>query len=109
MVDSADGDIMLDVAVDASCPHPREKPPMTIHSVKITADGRIQIPAQLRKEMKLQGGDILNLELHDGTLSVRRPSKTLAEVRAMLAPYLDPDVDLVAELKAMRREDAQRD
>ncbi|CCW17613.1 hypothetical protein EBBID32_19540 [Sphingobium indicum BiD32] len=40
---------------------------------------------------------------------MRRPSKTLAAVRAMLAPYLDPDVDLVAELKAMRREDAQRD
>lgn len=82
---------------------------MTVHSVKITPDGRIQIPAQLRREMNLRGGETLNLEVRDGTLSVRRPSKTLDQVRTMLAPYLSPDVDLQAELKAMRREDAQRD
>ncbi|MEJ2411361.1 MAG: PIN domain-containing protein [Novosphingobium sp.] len=64
---------------------------MTMHSVKITSDGRIQIPAQLRREMNLRAGETLNLELHDGTLSVRRPSKTLERIRARLAPYLAPD------------------
>jgi AbrB family looped-hinge helix DNA binding protein len=82
---------------------------MAVHSVKVMPDGRIQIPAQLRREMNLSGGETLNLELRDGTLSVRRPSKTLEAIRAMLAPYLGPDVDLQAELKAMRVEDAARD
>ncbi|MCJ2180125.1 AbrB/MazE/SpoVT family DNA-binding domain-containing protein [Novosphingobium album (ex Hu et al. 2023)] len=82
---------------------------MTMHSVKITSDGRIQIPAQLRREMNLRAGETLNLELHDGTLSVRRPSKTLERIRARLAPYLAPDADLQGDLKAMRIEDAQRD
>lgn len=82
---------------------------MSIHSVRLTPDGRIQIPAQLRREMNLRPGETLNLELQDGTLSVRRPSKTLERVRARLAPHLPPGTDLQDELKTMRREDAQRD
>lgn len=81
---------------------------MTVHSVKITPDGRIQIPAQFRREMGLQGGETLNLELHDGELSVRRPSKTLDRIRARFAKYVEPGSDVVAELKAQRVEDAQR-
>ncbi|MDG2515882.1 MULTISPECIES: AbrB/MazE/SpoVT family DNA-binding domain-containing protein [Sphingobium] len=81
---------------------------MSIHSVKMTSDGRIQIPAQIRREMGLTGGDTLNLELQDGQLSVRRPSKTLERIRAKLSPYLEPDADLQGALKAMRVEDAQR-
>ena len=82
---------------------------MTVHSVKITADGRIQIPAQLRREMSLHGGEMLNLELQDGTLSVRRPSKTLERIHARLSKYITPGSDLVGELKADRVADAQRD
>jgi AbrB family looped-hinge helix DNA binding protein len=81
---------------------------MAVHSVKITSDGRIQIPAQLRREMGLHGGETLNLELRDGQLSMRRPSKTLERIRAKLAPYLEPGADLLGELKTMRVEDARR-
>lgn len=59
---------------------------MLLHSVKMTADGRIQIPIQIRRQMGLNGGDTLNLELHDGQLSLRRPSKTLKRIRAKLSP-----------------------
>jgi hypothetical protein len=62
-----------------------------------------------RARVAPQPGETPNLELHDGTLSVRRPSKTFERVRATLAPHLAPGTDLQAELKAMRREDAQRD
>ncbi|MGD9810148.1 MAG: AbrB/MazE/SpoVT family DNA-binding domain-containing protein [Sphingobium sp.] len=81
---------------------------MTVHSVKITSDGRIQIPAQLRREMNLRAGETLNLELHDGTLLVHRPSKSLERIRARFAKYVEPGSDVVAELKAQRVEDAQR-
>ena len=82
---------------------------MTVHSVKITSDGRIQIPAQLRREMNLKAGDTLNLELTDGMLSVHRPSKALERIRARFAKYVGPDSDIVGELKAQRVEDANRD
>ena len=59
---------------------------MLLHSVKMTADGRIQIPIQIRRQMGLNGGDTLNLELHDGQLSLRRSSKTLKRIRAKLSP-----------------------
>ena len=81
---------------------------MTVHSVKITADGRIQIPAQLRREMDLRAGDTLNIELQDGMLAVQRPSKALERIRARFAKYAPPDSDVVGELKAQRIEDAQR-
>jgi len=81
---------------------------VTVHSVKITADGRIQIPAQLRREMDLRAGDTLNIELQDGMLAVQRPSKALERIRARFAKYAPPDSDVVGELKAQRIEDAQR-
>ncbi len=82
---------------------------MTIHRAKITSDGRIQLPAQLRRELGLNTGDTVNLEAQDGQIVMRRPSKTLERIRGRLAAYLQPDTDLVADLKAQRREDAARD
>ncbi|WP_037541911.1 AbrB/MazE/SpoVT family DNA-binding domain-containing protein [Sphingomonas sp. SKA58] len=79
---------------------------MAIHSVKLTADGRIQLPAQLRREMGLNIGDTLNLELQDGCLSVRKPSKTLERIRSRLAPYLDPGTPLVDDLVSLDAEGA---
>jgi AbrB family looped-hinge helix DNA binding protein len=81
---------------------------MTIHRTRITSDGRIQLPAQLRRELGLNAGDTVDLETHDGQFVVRRPSKGLERIRARLAKYIDPDTDLQAELKAQRVEDAQR-
>ena len=52
--------------------------------------------------------DTVDLETHDGQFVVRRPSKGLERIRARLSKYIDPGVDLQAELKAQRVEDAQR-
>lgn len=82
---------------------------MTIHRTRITADGRIQLPVQLRRELGLSAGDTVDLEMHNGELVVRRPSKVLERIRARLSKYIEPGTDLVAELKAQRVEDAQRD
>lgn len=81
---------------------------MTIHRTRITADGRIQLPAQLRRELGLNAGDTVDLESYDGQVVVRRPSKALERIRARLSKYVDPGSDVVGELKAQRIEDAQR-
>ena len=81
---------------------------MTIHRTRITADGRIQLPAQLRRELGFHAGDTVDLEAHDGQVVVRRPSKALERIRARLSKYVDPGSDVVGELKAQRVEDAQR-
>jgi AbrB family looped-hinge helix DNA binding protein len=82
---------------------------MTIHRTRITADGRIQLPVQLRRELGFAAGDTVDLETQDGQFVVRRPSKALERIRARLSKYIEPGADLVAELKAQRVEDAQRD
>ena len=82
---------------------------MPIHRTRITADGRIQIPAQLRRELGLNVGDTVDLESQDGEFVVRRPSKALERIRARLSRYFEPGTDLVGDLKAQRVEDAQRD
>jgi hypothetical protein len=46
--------------------------------------------------------------MQDGQFVVRRPSKGLERIRARLAKYIDPDIDLQGELKSQRIEDAQR-
>lgn len=81
---------------------------MSIHRTRITADGRIQLPAQLRRELGLNAGDTVDLESHDGQVVVQRPSKALERIRARLSKYVEPGSDVVGELKAQRIEDAQR-
>lgn len=81
---------------------------MTIHRTRITADGRIQIPAQIRRELGLAAGDAVNLEVADGEIVVRRPSRALERIRNRLSTYLEPGTDLVSDLKVQRREDAAR-
>lgn len=81
---------------------------MTIHRTRITSDGRIQLPVQLRRELGVSAGDTVDLEMQDGQVVMRRPSKGLERIRARLAKYIDPRADLQAELKAQRVEDSQR-
>ena len=81
---------------------------MSRFKVKIIEDGRIPLPAQLRREMNLRAGEVLHVELQNDTLSIKRPSNTLERIRTRLANYVEPGSDVVGELKTQRVEDAQR-
>lgn len=76
---------------------------MTAFRGRIVSGGRLQIPADVRKELGLADGDDVCLEVIDGELRVRSLKAALARVRAMVREHVPDGVSLVDELMSDRR------
>ena len=79
---------------------------MHIEHVKVGEDGRLVIPASLRKEIGIRAGDTLVLESDGDSLLVRSYDRVLKEVQEAFAPYRVPGASVVDELIAERRAEA---
>ncbi len=82
---------------------------MTAYKARIVSGGRLQIPADVRRELGLADGDDVRLEVVDGELRVRSFKAALARVRAMVRAHVPEGVSLVEELIADRRAEAARE
>lgn len=80
---------------------------MNIQRGKLVSGGRLQIPADVRKQLGLSDGDSVTLEVIDGKLQVRPYRAVIAEVQARLREFLPPGVSLADELIAERRAAAE--
>lgn len=77
---------------------------------RIDQQGRIVIPAEARAAAGMKPGDELLIELiGEGELRLRTPEQAIKEARAIVARYASKDRDLVAELIAERRAEAERE
>ena len=71
--------------------------------LKLGPDGRVLIPADLRKAMRLRDGDMLVAVLGgDGTLGLWGTEVGLEKMRAVVAPYM-PEGSVVDAFLADRR------
>lgn len=82
---------------------------MTVHKARIVSGGRLQIPADVRRELGLADGDDVRIEVVDGELRVRSFKAALERVRAMVREYVPEGVSLADELIADRRAEAERE
>jgi len=82
---------------------------MNVQRGKLVSGGRLQVPADIRRELGLKDGDAVRMEVVDGVLRVRPFKAVLEEVRAMLRAEITPGVSLVDELIADRRAEAERE
>ena len=76
---------------------------------KVGPDGRVMIPAALRKELGLTAGDELVVSRDQDGIHLRTRPIALERARRLVARYIPADADLVAELRIARRTDAMRD
>ena len=76
---------------------------MTAFRGRIVSGGRLQIPADVRKELGLADGDDVRLEVIDGELRVRSFRTALARVRAIVRDHVPEGVSIADELIADRR------
>ncbi len=74
--------------------------------VTIASNGRIVIPANLRQELGLHGGEKLNIRVVDGTLVLETREAAIESIRAMMRPYINTNISVVDELIAERRAEA---
>ena len=79
------------------------------HVTKVSAGGRVVIPAEYRKALGIKTGDEVLVELEDSAL--RLLTRAMARKRAQdyVCSVIPPDVSLADELIRERREEAARE
>ena len=71
--------------------------------VRMAPNGRLSVPAKFRKALGLEDGGVVVLSLQDGEVRIRPIGVVLAEVQAMVAPYLKVSGDTVDQFLADKR------
>ena len=77
--------------------------------VRMAPNGRLSVPAKLRKALGLEEGGMVVLSLQDGEIRIRPIDVVLAEVQAMVAPYLKASGDTVEQFLADKRAEVARE
>ena len=78
-------------------------------SVKVSAGGRIVIPAEYRRALGVRTGDELRLALINGEVRLSTKEQALRRVQARVRKLVPRGVSLVDELIRERREEAARE
>ena len=76
---------------------------------RLSSNGRVVIPANMREQMGLRPGDSLLLDVEDGILRVESYPARIRRIQNELAEYIEPGILLSDELIAERREEARRE
>ncbi len=82
---------------------------MHIEHVKLGEDGRLVIPAALRKEIGIRAGDTVVVESDGDSLLLRSYDQVLRETQDYFRQFARPGVSVVDELIADRRAEAARE
>ena len=76
--------------------------------IHVGPQGRVVIPARMRRELDISPGETLVAHVEDGRLVLEKPGQILARLQASFA-RIPPEVSLVDELIAERKREAQRE
>ena len=82
---------------------------MSSTQLTIAANGRIVIPAHIRIQLGLQGGEKLVARLVDGALVLEPIAVSVARAQAAVRKYISTDAALVDELILERRKSAENE
>jgi AbrB family looped-hinge helix DNA binding protein len=74
-----------------------------------SSGGRLQLPADVRRELGVTDGDQVVMQVIDGELHIRPRRDVLKRIQAILRPYAPETGSVADELIADRRFEAARD
>jgi len=78
-------------------------------STRINENGRIVIPASIRRAMDLKAGDTVLLRYEDGVLQIESYREKIRRIQEEFKKFSKPGVLMSDELVAERREEARRE
>ena len=82
---------------------------MNVQRGKLVSGGRIQIPAEIRKQLALTDGDTMLIEVIDGEVHLRPQRDAIRRVQERMRKYVVEGRSIVDEFIAERREAAQNE
>jgi len=82
---------------------------MQTETTKLSENGRIVIPAGVRKALGYQSGEILTLRVEEDGLHVQSLKQALTRAQAVVMELAEPERSLSEELIAERRLEAGRE
>jgi AbrB family looped-hinge helix DNA binding protein len=77
--------------------------------LRLSENGRVVIPAQVRKVLGVEAGDEIILEQERNAFRITTQQQRIAEARKRIRRYIKPGTRLVDELIAERREAAKHE
>lgn len=82
---------------------------MQVHNVKVSREGRVLIPADVRADLGLGEGSNLSLRVQDGEIRLFDRAQALRRAQQIMAKYKKPGESIVDEFLRERREEAARE
>lgn len=82
---------------------------MQIYSVKLSREGRVLIPVDVRADLGLAEGMTLSLRVQDGEIRLFDRANALRRAQQIAAKYKKPSESVVDELISERRQAAARE
>lgn len=82
---------------------------MKTDTAKLDESGRLVVPASFRRALGVKAGDSLLLRLDDEGMHVSTQAQALARAQAVIRRAVPKDRNLVDELIADRRREAERE
>jgi AbrB family looped-hinge helix DNA binding protein len=80
-----------------------------MHSTRMSKEGRVLIPADLRKALDLKPDDALNVYAVNGEIRIISRMQAIRRAQAMAAKYKKPGQSVVDEFIREKREEAARE
>ncbi|MBA4179490.1 MAG: AbrB family transcriptional regulator [Anaerolinea sp.] len=78
-------------------------------SVRLSKDGRIVLPAKVRRALELKSGDELLVRVEDGEILLMTRMQRIRRAQRMASPFVKDRPSLADELIAERREEPARE
>jgi AbrB family looped-hinge helix DNA binding protein len=82
---------------------------MNMRKGRLVSGGRLQLPADVRRELGLADGDQVVMQVVDGELHVWPRRDVLKRIQSMLLPFAPETGSVADELIADRRAEVARD
>jgi AbrB family looped-hinge helix DNA binding protein len=82
---------------------------MVALQTKVTEGGRVVIPAEFRRQLGLQVGSDVILDIADGELRIRSVQQAIQRAQSLVRRHVRPTASLADELIRERHEAAERE
>lgn len=83
--------------------------PLSRRSVTVAENGRMNLPADLRRRLGMNGAGRIVIEEYDDHFEIRSFEQRMKRVDELMKPYLQPGRSMVDELLQERREEVARE